>query len=651
MTAFAMQSYYAAPLAVDTAQNHKYFDDEPQSTLDDAVMEQTGLDSGLEMSPHMAGSRRDSFAVSTSLFSPRSEDWQSSVDMQSIPSNNPFEQHSSSNPFVRLDQAPHPSSAYGAQGSSSSWAITTSGSTTPLHAFDGLPSEFDASVSLFHRPETIPTQPPFGGNPAAAAAAQVPMFQQLGQHPTGSPPLPPASSQKSDWTNQGLRDQAAAVAKRSRPTADLIRSHNDLRRGDGIRKKNARFDIPAERNLSNIDQLIAQSTDEQEIKELKQQKRLLRNRQAALDSRQRKKLHTERLEDEKKQYTEIIAQMEQELADLKERLDQALQENQRCNEYIESLNMQKEQMISDHTIETGELRKKVNILTSHVQTLESQAMATTSSMQSHPAYHQGSFGDMDGLTMVDGSWDNMSLFGEFPVEQQPPSNEVKHEMQVIPSKRPEVPLPAADAEKPSQQGGLLFMLFLVGAFVLSSRSTPSIPRVSDDVRAASASLLESVLKDAGVPQAASGLGLAAPQPSGTSWSRPPAPSMSVGGAGASSNMEGMTHSMLGDMTDSLTQPTQEQTNEQVFSLSAAQYNGVSSQDFLSSSTPAERSTSQGRRNLAEALANMRNNYKHSAAEVYTRSLLWDQIPSDVVRSFAKMVAECNAQNNGPQGQP
>jgi hypothetical protein len=52
-------------------------------------------------------------------------------------------------------------------------------------------------------------------------------------------------------------------------------------RRDGIRKKNARFDIPAERTLSNIDQLIAQSTNDDEIKELKQQKRLLRNRQAA----------------------------------------------------------------------------------------------------------------------------------------------------------------------------------------------------------------------------------------------------------------------------------------------------------------------------------------------------------------------------------
>ena len=72
-----------------------------------------------------------------------------------------------------------------------------------------------------------------------------------------------------------------AMNKKMRPNSPAIRSHNDMRRGDGIRKKNARFDIPAERNLSNIDQLIAQSTDEQEIKELKQQKRLLRNRQAA----------------------------------------------------------------------------------------------------------------------------------------------------------------------------------------------------------------------------------------------------------------------------------------------------------------------------------------------------------------------------------
>jgi hypothetical protein len=53
-------------------------------------------------------------------------------------------------------------------------------------------------------------------------------------------------------------------------------------RRDGVRKKNARFEIPLERNLQNIDQLIAEAKDDEEmLKELKQQKRLLRNRQAA----------------------------------------------------------------------------------------------------------------------------------------------------------------------------------------------------------------------------------------------------------------------------------------------------------------------------------------------------------------------------------
>jgi hypothetical protein len=197
-----------------------------------------------------------------------------------------------------------------------------------------------------------------------------------------------------------------------------------------------------------------------------------------------------------------------------------------------------------------------------------------------------------------------------------------------------------DSEKPAQQGGLLFMLFLVGAFVLSSRSsTPSIPRVSEDVRAASATLLENVLKDAGVSHAASALEAMAPQPSGASWNQAGGSSLPI----VTPVLDNVAPSMLGDMVDSLTQPTEQQTNEQLFSLSVEQYNGLSSQDFPQGA-PAEKSTSQGRRNLAEALANMRNADKQSgAAEVYTRSLLWDQIPSDVVRNFAKMVAESNAQ--------
>lgn len=55
----------------------------------------------------------------------------------------------------------------------------------------------------------------------------------------------------------------------------------DYARRDGIRKKNGRIEIPPERNIHTIDELIDQTTDEGLLKELKQQKRLLRNREAA----------------------------------------------------------------------------------------------------------------------------------------------------------------------------------------------------------------------------------------------------------------------------------------------------------------------------------------------------------------------------------
>ena len=250
-----MQPFYrAAPLTVDTTHAQKYFEDEDNSVLDDNILDHSAIDSGLELSPPMADSRRESFAVGPPLFSPKTEDWQS-VDMQSVPSNNPFLDQQSNNPFMRLDQ--NQPNAFAPQGNA--WPINASGSCTPLHHFDGLPTEYDANTSVFQRP--MHGQTPFS-NPGN-------MFSAL---PTAGQSMP--TSPQKDWMSNH-------PMKKMRPGSPGIRSHNDLRRGDGIRKKNARFDIPAERNLNNIDHLISQSTDEQEIKELKQQKRLLRNRQAA----------------------------------------------------------------------------------------------------------------------------------------------------------------------------------------------------------------------------------------------------------------------------------------------------------------------------------------------------------------------------------
>lgn len=355
------------------------------------------------------------------------------------------------------------------------------------------------------------------------------------------------------------------------------------------------------------------------------------NHYHSLDSRQRKKQHTERLEDEKKHYTALINDLEEDLAEAKLALDEWARKEQHYQQYIESLQMEKEEMVRTHTLETGDLRKKVSVLTEHMQKMESTAMSTVPSSTGFSA----DYSDIDGLNM-DGNWDNISFLNDFSME-----SEIKVENSMVSAKKVDTSL-LSEPEKPAAQG-LLLMLLLVGAFVASKGSSPSIPRMSDDVRAASATLLEDVFKDAGIQQSASAVSdvtnAIAPLPSG-SWSTTQNPSL--GG----NEMVGVTSSTLGDLANSLSQPTEEQNNEQLFSLSAAQYNGLTSQDFLDNS-PATRSTSQGRKNLGESLAAMRSNSKKSAAEVYTRSLLWDQVPSEVVRNFAKLVSECNSRN-GPE---
>ena len=345
---------------------------------------------------------------------------------------------------------------------------------------------------------------------------------------------------------------------------------------------------------------------------------------SSLDSRQRKKLHTERLEDEKKHYTALISDLEEDLAEAKLALDEWARKEQQYQQYIENMQMEKEEMVRAHTIESGDLRKKVSVLTDHIGRLESTAMSAVPSSTGFSA----EYSDIDSLTM-DGAWDNISFLNDFSVDP-----EVKVENSIVPAKKAENSL-LSEPEKPAAQG-LLLMLLLFGAFVASKGSSPSIPKMSDDVRAASATLLEDIFKDAGIQQSSSVSEAVAPRPSGNSWSTAPVQSMGH-------EMVGVTSSTLGDLADNLARPTEEQNHEQLFSLSAAQYNGLTSQDFLNH-TP-QRSTSQGRRNLGETLAAMRANSKKSAAEVYTRSLLWDQVPSEVVRNFAKLVSECNSRND------
>ncbi|CAK7214500.1 hypothetical protein SCUCBS95973_002168 [Sporothrix curviconia] len=671
VSSYSMNSNTFRPvqLSVDTTVHlpQKYFD-EDDGILDDSVLDHNAIDSGLEMTPPMAGSRRDSFALGSTFFSPKQEDWQP-LEMQSLPTTNPFADQSSTNPFLRMDhqqqQRPHQPQPqpqhhqhhqhHAMPAHLGSWPMTAStsaasGVATPVAHFDGLASDFDSSASVFQRGlqtpfasmgglfQTVPGLPAVSSTTAAAMAST-----------TSAVSIPMQLSSSNDSV-----DTQSAMAKRLPPQSPMMRSHNDMRRGDGIRKKNSRFDIPSDRNLNNIDSLISKSTDEHEIKELKQQKRLLRNRQAALDSRQRKKQHTERLEDEKKHYTSVMNDMEQTINDLRMQLAEFQLEKQNIGRYIDNLAMDKEEMIRQHTIETADLRKKVSVLSNHIQILESSA-APAPAMSSHvPGYAgagasasaMGPFGDIGGLGMETGSDTWEDLFQGMPSVEQQPEQQLRQAAVVKPDPETRevdttVGPVMASTEKSGTQGGLLFMLFLVGAFVMSNRQMPSMPPVSDEMRVASAELLDNVLKDAGMPDSAPSSSIA---PSAVVASASVNANVAAASSSAWVQPTTVEPSMLGQLSDQLIQPTEEQANEQLFSLNAAQYSGVVNyQHPPSVEDTASVPTSQGRRNLADALAAVRSNSK---AEVYTRSLLWDQIPSDVVRSFVKMVSEVNTATPG-----
>lgn len=245
--------------------------------LDDCI-----LGAGI-MSPASAH-RRESFADSNAaMFSPQGSVWNEFP--LSVPSNPFYDQDN--NPFNRLDAAQ--AAAYGQQPSAWPLFDRSSGSCTPAvnsvsPTYDHVGPDFDSGRSS--------SRARVGAN-APPAYGRLPLQNNLPPSSVFSParaisiPAPLSPHNNKEWMTLAAQEaESRPLSKRMRPNAPP-RNYSPFSRRDGIRKKNARFEIPAERSLINIDHLIAHSTNDDEIKELKQQKRLLRNRQAAYDSLRR----------------------------------------------------------------------------------------------------------------------------------------------------------------------------------------------------------------------------------------------------------------------------------------------------------------------------------------------------------------------------
>ena len=322
--------------------------------------------------------------------------------------------------------------------------------------------------------------------------------------------------------------------------------------------------------------------------------------------------------------------------------DLLLRDNASLKELVTQAEWDKENLVVEHTKETGDLRKKIQVLQEIVETRDSSDSSRDNSANyDFPITQPMSSLSVDSLDMwgTDDPFADFVMADEFPNVGKP----LETSLVLAPKKKTE-------EEKEDQSGpsGLLMLLLLCGAWVASKATTSmpvTIPRMPEEVRSDAAVVFDDLMKDHGVStfQATGALESAPSSSSGVRQLAFPMP------GAASSTLR------LDNMHNHLTKASKRQEAESAFSLSVKQYEGLTSADFGEPpySTPPEDDSSNSpshRRHLVDSLRAMRDDAKgHATANVYTRSLLWERIPDDVVQQFKRMADQTSSRSASVSG--
>ncbi|KIW99618.1 uncharacterized protein Z518_11031 [Rhinocladiella mackenziei CBS 650.93] len=495
--------------------------------------------------------------------------------------------------------------------------------------------------------ETFGQQVPYSGGPVNFSG-----YSQ--QDPVSAVSMSPQSSQ-GGWASTTSSDAAetgrALKHARYRPASPML-----VLRSDGIRKKNAKFEIPKERNLANIDALIQQSTNEEEKKELKQQKRLLRNRQAALDSRQRKKTHTERLEQEKKLFASQKAEMEDTIAHLETTLaherEQWVHQRQQYEQFIQQIRYDRDEAIRTKTLETAELRRMNNILKDAVRDLERQQNARAFSANTSDAF-SNDFSTFRTLDLDDNWEDEFSLINSEDLKMEEPDSIQRQATPRPPtsSTQPSASVNAAKSLDVKVDAGFswntFYMCLLSGAFIVSQAGskattsvssaavvTPSMPALSEDYRAEAGNVLNAVL--ASGPESAHEI---LPSRPAASMDNP-----NFSGTLSGSDLSQAPGTSLDNLHTTLTTPSRQQEAAAAFSLSASSYNHITNADGIFDNDEDEVVEVKPTR-LQQLFADMQaqrdgiEKMSGLGSKARERSVLLDRVPEKVLRDFREMIAQ------------
>ena len=367
---------------------------------------------------------------------------------------------------------------------------------------------------------------------------------------------------------------------------------------------------------------------------------------SSLDSRQRKKTHTEKLELEKKLFTEEKKSLEDAVNHMdgkfaQEREQWHLQQQQYEN-FIQQLQFERDEAIRTKTIETGDLRRQNNLLKECVRDLERQQTKNFQGGNAADNFSNdfSSFGNLD----LGNDWDD-----EFSLIN---SDDLKMEGEDTPQRQltprpppPSDPRPATTSNKdPSFSWNTFYMCLLFGAFIASNTTKDSsttssasslstdLPTLSEDYRNEAGNVLKAVLAADG--DSIQGL---IPSRASTGSSLP----TTISGSELS-RMSGQASSSLDNLHATLTTPSRQQQVAAAFSLTSDQYSHITNPDGIfddDEDHTAPKPPSQLEQMFASMQAQRDEQDRMTGlnSKARERSVLLDRVPEKVLKDFREMV--------------
>ena len=391
----------------------------------------------------------------------------------------------------------------------------------------------------------------------------------------------------------------------------------------------------------------------------------------SLDSRQRKKTHTEKLEQEKKAFSTQKQEMEEAIEHIQgqfaQERDQWLHQQQQYEQFIHNLTCERDEAIRTKTLETGELRRQNNALKDFVRDLERQQATRGFS----------STNEMTDNFNNDFSFDNLGLEDNFDDYSFIDGEDLKMEGEETPQRQltPRPP-PVSESKPQSKQETLismntLYMCLLFGAFFTSTtkdpKSTSAVAGIPDDYRAEAGNVLKALA--ANQESTSSTLLSSHPQ------HRPEHHSASASGTESTlpttispHELSRMTNpsSSLDRLTTTLTTPSRAQQHAAAFSMSEGSYRHITNPNgFMDSPSPeASSHHASGSHHVAGSHPALGSNHgsmpqqpdrlesilkafqasrddveRNMGSKASERSVLLDRAPEGVLRQFREFMAQ------------